>query len=197
MKNAIVRGLIGSAVTLLVAMAFVLALQGYKVLVPAQVEHNTSNITQADYDQAFAKWDGQNISTYEFTVVAPKQELRMRVDRNTGDIYLLSHTVLGLSRSVDGLKVPLSGVALRTFQVYTPDAIYNSIQEDMVNTERETAQPGENATTRYIDLNVQFDPALGYPAHVTESVRTTLDTKEITWRTNANDLEIKDFTAIQ
>jgi hypothetical protein len=196
MRNSIIRGLTGSAVILLVALVFVLALLGYKALVPAQIERNTSNITRDQYAEAFAKWDSQNIGAYEVTIVDPKQEIRLRVDKRTDQLFLLSHTVLGLSESVDGLKVPLSGVTLRTFQPYTIDAIFDTIQQDVVNALSDPDLPADGVTTRYIDLHVAFDPTIGYPIHTTESLRTTLGTKEITWRTTSKDVEIKDFTVI-
>ena len=197
MKSSFLQGLMGSAIALLAAVVLLVAIQGYKALVPAQVEHNTSNITQADYDQALAKWQGKNVGTYEMTVVDPRQELRLRVDTTTDKLYILSHTVNGISESVDGLKVALTGVAARTFQAYTVDSIFESIREDMAATALGAGAPAGSGTTRFVDLNVQFDPATGYPVHAVEHLRTTLDTKEITWRTTGTDMQIKDFTIVQ
>lgn len=197
MKSTFIQGLTGSMITLLAAVALMLAIQGYKALVPAQVEHNTSSITQADYDQALAKWTGKNVGTYEMTIVDPRQELRLRVDTTTDKLYMLSHKVNGISESVDGLKVALTGVAARTFQAYTVDSIFEAIRTDMAATTLGAGAPTGNDTTRFVDLNVQFDPTGGYPVHVVEHLRTTLNTKEITWRTTGKDVQIKDFTIIQ
>jgi hypothetical protein len=197
MRSTFLQGLTGSVIALLAAVALMLALQGYKAIVPAQVEHNTSNITQADYDQALAKWTGKNIGTYEMTIVDPRQELRLRVDTTNDKLYMLSHTVNGISESVDGLKVALTGVAARTFQAYTVDSIFEAIRSDMASTALGAAASTGNDTTRFVDLNVQFEPAAGYPVHVVEHSRTTVNTKEITWRTTSKDVQIKDFTIIQ
>ena len=197
MRSSLLQGSIGSAIALLAAFALLLAIQAYKGLVPAQVEHNTSNITQADYDQALAKWTGKNAGTYEITIIDPRQELRLRVDKTTNKLYILSHTVNGIAESVDGLKVALTGVAARTFQAYTVDSMFDSIREDMAATALGAGAPDVGGTTRFVDLNVQFDPAAGFPVHVVEHLRTTLDTKEITWRTTGKDIQIKDFEIIQ
>jgi hypothetical protein len=197
MKSSFLQGLIGSAIVLLAAVALMLAIQAYKALVPAQVEHDTSNITQAAYDQALAKWTAKNVGTYEMTIVDPRQELRLRVDTATDKLYMLSHTVNGIAESVDGLKVPLTGVAAKTFQVYTVASMFESIREDMAATALGAGAPTGEGTTRFIDLNVQFDPTAGFPAHVIEHLRTTLDTKEITWRTTGTDVQVKDFAIIQ
>ena len=182
---------------LLAAVVLMLAIQGYKALVPAQVEHNTSNITQDDFDRSLAKWTGKNVGTYEITVVDPRQELRLRVDTTTNKLYMLSHTVNGISESVDGLKVPLTGVAAKAFGAYTVDSMFETIRSDMATIAVGAGAPNGSDTTRFVDLNVQFDPAAGYPVHIVEHSRTTLNTNEITWRTTSNDVQIKDFTVIQ
>jgi hypothetical protein len=197
MRSSFLRGLLGSGVSLLLAVALVLAIQGYKALVPAQVERNTSNISEADYEQALAKWTSQNVGVYEVTIVDPRQELRLRVDTTADKLYMLSHKVNGISESVDGLKVPLSGVAARTFQAYTIDAIFDAIHKDMAATALGAGPTGADVTTRFVDLNVQFDPALGYPTHVIERLRTTLPTREITWRSTGEDMQIKDYVDIK
>ena len=197
MKSSFLQGLTGSAIALFAALALLLAIQGYKALVPAQVEHNTSNIAQADYDQALGKWTGKNVGIYEVTIVDPRQELRLRVDTTTDKLYILSHTVNGITESVDGLKVALTGVAAKTFQVYTVDFMFESIREDMAATALGAGAPAGGGTTRFVDLNVQFDPTAGFPVHVVEHLRTTLDTKEITWRTTGKDVQLKDFTIVQ
>src|SRR6476661_8608012 len=197
MRSTFLQGLSGSMVALLAASALMLAIQGYKALVPAQVEHNTSNITQADYNQSLARWTGKKVGTYEMTIVDPRQELRLRIDTTTNKLYMLSHTVNGISESVDGLKVALTGVAAKTFQAYTVDSMFESISSDMASTALGAGAPTGNDTSRYVDLNVQFDPDAGYPVHIVEHSRTTLNTKEITWRTTSKDVQIKDFTIIQ
>jgi FlaG/FlaF family flagellin (archaellin) len=197
MKSTFLQGLTGSMVALLAAMALMLAIQGYKALVPAQVEHNTSNITQGDFDQSLAKWTGQKVGTYEMTIVDPRQELRLRVDTTTNKLYMLSHTVNGISESVDGLKVALTGVAAKTFEAYTVASMFETIRSDMAATVLGAGAPTGSDTTRFVDLNVQFDPAAGYPVHIVEHSRTTLNTNEITWRATSKDVQIKDFTVIQ
>lgn len=184
-------------IALLAGVALMLAIQGYKGLVPAQVEHNTSNITKADFDRSLAKWSGKKVGTYEMTIVDPRQELRLRVDTTTNKLYMLSHTVNGISESVDGLKVALTGVAAKTFQAYTVDSMFEAIRSDMASTALGAGAPTGNDTTRFVDLNVQFDPAVGYPVHIVDYSRTTLNTKEITWRTTSKDVLIKDFAIIQ
>lgn len=197
MKSTFLQGLMGSMIALLAAVALMLAIQGYKAIVPAQVEHNTSNITQTDFDQSLAKWTAKDVGTYEMTIVDPRQELRLRVDTTTNKLYMLSHTVNGISESVDGLKVALTGVAAKTFQAYTVDSMFEAIRSDMAATTQGATAPTGDDATRFVDLLVQFDPDAGYPVHVIEHSRTTLNTKEITWRTTSKDVQIKDFTIIQ
>ena len=197
MKRSFLQGLTGSVIALLAAVALMLAIQAYKALVPTQIEHNTSNVTQADYDRSLAQWTGKNVGTYEMTIVDPRQELRLRVDTTKDKLYMLSHTVNGISESVDGLKVALTGVTARTFQAYTVDSIFESIRADMAATALGSGAPAGTDTTRFVDLTVQFDPSAGYPVHVVEHARITLNTKEITWRTTTKDVQIKDFTIIQ
>ncbi len=65
MKNAFIQSLLGSLVVVLVALGCVLGIDLYTTAVPEQVERDTINISQADYEQARARWDAQKISVYE------------------------------------------------------------------------------------------------------------------------------------
>jgi hypothetical protein len=197
MKNALIRGLLGSIVILLATGVLALAIQGYKTVVPAQVERNTANITQADYAQARAKWDAQKISVYEIGVNDGRLQFSMRVDRTTDTLYLLKLAVAGTEESVDGLNTPLSGVAAKTYGVYAVDPLFDKIKNTLA-TLSTALQPAARAdSTDYSDLEVQFDSSKGYPARFTLYDRSTLSSHEITWRTNQRDLQIQDFTVVR
>jgi hypothetical protein len=196
MYNAFMRSLRGSIVILLLAFMVGLALQVYKSAVPEQVERNTINITQTDLAQARARWDASKIDVYEITGSDLRVSARLRVDRATGDIYLLQLTIKGQSESVDGLSAPVSGVAVKVYQAYTIDAVYDSITGTLaaVTAGQPSANGGESST--FHDYDVQLDPSGTYPIRFAEDVRTTLSPREITWRTSVRDLQIKDFTEI-
>lgn len=197
MQNALIRGFLGSIVILLLTGATALSIQGYKTIVPEQVERNTANITQADYAQARAKWDAQKIGVYEISVDDARLQVSIRVDRTTGNLYLLKLAVDGTDESVDGLKTPLSGVAAKTYGVYAVDPLFDSIKDALagLSTGMQTAANADS--TDFSDVEVQFDSARGYPVRIALYDRTTLSSHEITWRTKQRDLQIKAFTVIR
>lgn len=169
----------------------------YKTGVPEQVERDTINITQTDYAQARAKWDAQKVGVYEMRYVDPRVSAKMRVDRGTGDIFLLELTLKGHPESVDGLSAPLSGVTAEVYQPYTIDAVYDSIRDTLARVSAGEQAANNGDITNFHDYEVKFDADHGYPLHFKEQVRTTLSSQEITWRADASELEIKDFAAIK
>lgn len=201
MKNSLIAGLRGSIVILLLTLGCIGAIRLYKTAVPQQVEHDTTNITQRDYAQERAKWESQNVSVYEITASDPLLRARMRVDRATGDIFLLQVTARGEPESVDGLNMPISGVTAAVFKPYTIDALYDAIGDALtgasVGNSSTNSVSSADSTTNFRDYEVQFDPNRGYPVRFMEGLRTTLSAQEITWRTNVKDVQIKDFTIIR
>ncbi len=195
MKNTLIMGLRGSITILLLTLVCIGALRLYKTAVPQQVEHDTVNITQRDYSQERTKWEAQNVSVYEITASDPLLRARMRVDRVTGDIFLLQVTARGEPESVDGLNLPISGVTAAVYKPYTIDALYDAIGDAL--TGASAGNSSTNSATNFRDYEVQFDPNRGYPVRFMEGIRTTLSAQEITWRTNVKDVQIKDFTIVR
>jgi hypothetical protein len=197
MQNALIRGFLGGIVILLLTSATALAIQGYKTIVPAQVERDTANITQADYAQARAKWQAQKIDLYEISVDDVRLQFRMRVDRTTGNLYLLKLAVDGTDESVDGLNTPLSGVTAKVYGAYSVDSLFDSINAALAGLSAGPQMATNAGSTDFRDVDVQFDSGRGYPVRFALYDRTTLSSHEITWRTKQRDLQIKDFTVIR
>ena len=197
MKNALLRGLAGSAIVVLLAGAFALAIVGYKSVVRSQVEHDTAGITQSDLDQARAKWAAQNVSVYELTVTDPRRRVRLRVDQAANKLYLLELSVEGVEESVDGLNAPITDVTEQVYKAFTVDSIFDKIDTDLQGLSPSPAQPAAGEETTYRDVDVKFDPTRGYPTSYVDYTRTTLDPNEITWRSKEDSLEITDFTVVR
>jgi hypothetical protein len=198
MKDALTRAVIGCITILAATLVLVLGIRGYEVLVPAQVEHDSANITQADYAQAHAKWDAQKINVYEINVDDGdgRLQFRMRVDRQTGNLYLLSLRAQGVDESVDGLNTPLSGVQIKVFGAYSVDSVFASINKAI--SAAQTSSPTIDATgsSLFTDVDVQFDPNKGYPTRFTTYSRTTPTSHEVTWRTQQSDMQFSNLTVI-
>jgi hypothetical protein len=61
----------------------------YRLTVPEQVDRDTINITRSDYEQALAKWKARGVAEYTITLTRKADRITLRVNRQTGEIYLL------------------------------------------------------------------------------------------------------------
>jgi hypothetical protein len=197
MKDALLRGLVGSAIALLLAGAFALAIVAYKAVVPAQVEHDAANITQSDLDQARARWAAQNIAVYELSLADARRHFRLRVDKAANKIFLLQLSVDGVEESVDGLNAPLADVTEAVYKVDTVESLFDKVGAALQGLSTGPSQPAAGESTTFQDLDVKFDPTRGYPTSYTQYSRKTLDPDELTWRSKQDSLEISDFTVIR
>lgn len=197
MRDTLARSLRGSMMILLLAAACIFALRFYKTIVPEQVAHDTITITGAAYEQARARWEAQKISVYEVTSSDPRVTARLRVNRDTGDIFLLDLKVEGRSWALADTSTALTGVSAVVYGKYTIDAIYDSIQGALNSVSAAEPARNDSGTTDFHDFDIRFDPSRGYPTHFIEYDRTTLSSGEITWRTTLNSMEVTDFTSVR
>jgi len=121
----------------------------------------------------------------------------MRVNRTTGEMYLLELVIKGVNATVDGLNLPLSGVTLKVYQPLTIDSVFDSIAQTIADVEAGTGGEVRGNSTVYHDYEVRFDPTVGYPTLFRTDARTTLTPQEITWRTNEKNLELSGFNDVK
>src|SRR5689334_282953 len=71
--------LTGSLGILLLVLICVGSIAAYERSVPVNVDHNTINISQRDYDAALAKWQARGATQYEVTLAQESDQVSLRI----------------------------------------------------------------------------------------------------------------------
>jgi len=170
----------------------------YRQNVPEHVERDTINIAESDYEQALTKWEARKVVEYTIAVARNTDQITIRVNRDTGDIFLLEWLRGGR---------PYEGAGIDPNNPLMPGLHYNLSVDGMFETVREWLDamksdqpltPAVGEIDYFNDFVAQFHPELGYPTHLVNYVRAAHRTREVVWRSSDQpSLEIKSLTIIR
>ncbi|HEX8598414.1 MAG TPA: hypothetical protein VF952_07850 [Chloroflexia bacterium] len=177
-ENERKSALFGSAGMLVLIIACVATIGLYKLSVPAHVDADTTSISYDDYKTAFLKWQESEIYSYEITLQGGDDEITLRVAEAGTSVEVLQHLYMG--EPIDESEMDEYSVELRSMTVeYMFDLVRNTLEVY----ERDYLTRSADETYSFLyDLDVRFDPGVGYPVYMGEQQRVTRSSGEITWR---------------
>gem|GEM_PF-5737090 len=167
----------------------------YRSLIPLQVDKSTINIARSDYEQALAKWQARNVVEYTTTVTRTSHEITIRVNRQTGDIFLLKWLKNGepYEAASPDPNIPVKAGLHYELSV---DGMFERVAQwlDVIENGSGPAMTVEQ-TNYFGDFNVQFHPELGYPVYVASFSRAIHSSREIVWRSQPEPtLRVRELT---
>ncbi|MGI8588648.1 MAG: hypothetical protein ACR2M0_13325 [Chloroflexia bacterium] len=123
-----------------------------------------TNITQAEYEQALAKWRARGVSEYEITLIDATRldiggKLRLRIKVENGEPRVVSYTDLNQGRSQ---VIPLDTLSADK-RDYLPEL---SVERMFRLLGKLFTGEWANSYAYSAHYEVGFDPALGYPTYV-------------------------------
>ncbi|HEX8228802.1 MAG TPA: hypothetical protein VF826_05745 [Chloroflexia bacterium] len=184
--------LFGSAGVIVLIIACLASIGLYKLAVPLHVEANTRNISSADYEAAFLKWQERGIDSYEVTIHSRNDDVTLRVADDGRSVVVVRHLYVGqpiVENDMDSYS--------RTLRNMTVQQMFDMVRDIVEAYESDNLRQvdGEGRSIFY-DLEVRFDPTYGYPVYIAEHQRVTRPSHEITWReVSLIAVEVKSFTA--
>ena len=170
----------------------------YRQSVPAHVDRDTINISESDYEQALAKWEARQVVEYTITVARNADQITIRVNRETGDIFLLEWLRAGHPYE-GGVPDPNNPVIPGLYYDLSVDGMFDRIREwlDAIESGQPLA-PTVEETEYFNDFVARFHPELGYPIYVANYVRSAHRTREVIWRSPARPiLEVQSLTIMR
>ncbi len=182
--------LLGSAGTIVLLLACLAGIVLYKQAVPPFVEANTKNVTSADYEAAFQKWQESGIENYEITIHSRNDDVTLRVTGGGASVVVVRHLLDGqpiVEEDMDAHSTGLRNMTVRR--------MFEMVQGTVAAHETDSLPQSDNeGRSIFYDLSVRFDPTSGYPVYIAQHRRVTRPSHEITWReVSLIPIEVKNF----
>ncbi|MDQ3703912.1 MAG: DUF6174 domain-containing protein [Chloroflexota bacterium] len=186
--------LLGSAGTIVLLLACLASIGLYKQAVPPFVEANTKNVTSADYEAAFQKWQESGIENYEITIHSRNDDVTLRVTDGGASVVVVRHLLDGQPIVEEDMDSHSTGLRNMTVQ-----RMFDMVQGSVAAHETDSLpQSDDEGRSIFYDLNVRFDPTLGYPVYIAQHRRVTRPSHEITWReVSLIPIEVKNFVVTE
>lgn len=182
--------LLGSAGTIVLLLACLASIGLYKQAVPPLVEANTKNISSADYEAAFQKWQESGIEDYEITIHSRNDDVTLRVAEAGTSVQVVRHLIDGQPIVEDDMDAHSTGLRNMTVQRMF-ELVRGTVEAH--ETDGLPQSDGEGRSIFY-DLNVRFDPTSGYPVYISQHRRVTRPSHEVTWReVSLIPIEVENF----
>ncbi|HEX8598416.1 MAG TPA: hypothetical protein VF952_07860 [Chloroflexia bacterium] len=182
--------LFGSAGTIVLLLACLASIALYKQAVPPFVEANTENISSADYEAAFLKWQESGIDSYEITIHSRNDDITLRVAGGGASVVVVRHLL-------DGQPIVESDMDAHSTRLrnMTVDRLFEIVRGTVEAHESNNLPQSDNeGRSLFYDLAVRFDPTAGYPVYIAQHQRVTRPSHEITWReVSLIPIEVKNF----
>jgi hypothetical protein len=186
--SLLILGLVGACIGTIIL---------YRSLIPVQVDRSTINIARSDYEQALAKWQARNVVEYTTTVTKTSHEITIRVNRQTGDIFLLKWLKNGEPYEAASPD-PNTPVKAGLHYELSVDGMFETVAQwlDVIDNASGPALTVEATGIDYYgDFNVQFHPELGYPVYVASFSREIHRSREVVWRSQPEPtLRVRELT---